>query len=81
MATYTGSSRYRSSNGGRTADRVTTAINTSYYQYTSREGDNFLILAAKVLNDSTRYWEIADINPQLQWPDEIPTGTLLRIPT
>lgn len=79
MATYSLSSRYRASNGGRTADRVTQP-NTNYYQYTSRQGDTFLILAAKVLNDSSRYWEIADINPQVQWPDEIPTGTVLRIP-
>jgi nucleoid-associated protein YgaU len=80
MANYTVSSRYRLSNGGRTADRVVNP-GGNYYQYTSREGDTFPILAAKVLNDSSRYWEIADINPQLQWPDVIPTGTVLRIPT
>lgn len=80
MANYTVSSRYRLSNGGRIADRVT-KNSGNYYQYTSREGDNFSILASKVLNDSSRYWEIADINPQVQWPDIIPTGTVLRIPT
>ena len=80
MANYTVSNRYRLSNGGRIAERVANP-GGSYYQYTSREGDTFSILAAKVLNDSSRYWEIADINPQIQWPDVIPTGTVLRIPT
>jgi nucleoid-associated protein YgaU len=52
-----------------------------YYQYVSRQNDTFQLLAAKLLNDSNRYWEIADINPQVQWPDVIPTGTVLRMPT
>lgn len=80
MATYQKSSRYRISNGGRLADRVASE-STTYYQYTSRDGDTFVKLASRVFNDPTRYWEIADINPQVEWPDVIPTGTVLRIPS
>lgn len=79
MAVYRTSSRYRLSNGGRLADRVDYR-ETRYYQYTAREGDTFQLLAAKLLNDGSRYWEIADINPQVEWPDIIPVGTVLRIP-
>ena len=80
MAVYRTSSRYRISNGGRLADRVT-AESTTYYQYTTQDGDTFARIAARVLNDPTRYWEVADINPQVEWPDVIPTGTVVRIPT
>lgn len=80
MATYTSSSRYRNSAGGRLADRVPYESKT-YYQYVTREGDTFHLIAARVFNDPTRYWEIADINPQVEWPDTIPVGTILRIPS
>jgi nucleoid-associated protein YgaU len=80
MAIYRTSSRYRLSNGGRLADRVPYE-SVTYYQYVTREKDTFSRIAARVLNDPTRYWEIADINPQVEWPDAIPTGTVLRIPS
>lgn len=80
MASYRSSSRYRLSSGGMLAERVDEE-STVYYQYISRQGDTFQVLAARLLNDGNRYWEIADINPQVQWPDAIPTGTVLRIPT
>lgn len=80
MAVYKKSSRYRIASNGRLADRVPYE-STTYYQYVSREGDTFIKLAARVLNDPTRYWEIADINPQVEWPDTIPVGTVLRIPS
>lgn len=80
MAVYRTSSRYRVSSGGRLADRVEYRT-TTYYQYVTRDGDTFCLIAARVLNDPTRYWEIADINPQVEWPDAIPTGTVIRIPS
>jgi len=79
MAVYRTSSRYRSYHGGIIASRVAGEA-TSYYQYITKDGETFANIAARVLNDGSRYWEIADINPQVQWPDTIPTGTLLRIP-
>lgn len=79
MATYRTSSRYRLSEGGRLAERVDYTP-TNYYQYVSKAGDSFTLLAARTLNDGSRYWEIADINPQVEWPDSIPVGTILRLP-
>lgn len=79
MASYKNSSRYRLTSGGMLADRVNQETRV-YYQYVSKDHDTFQTIAAKVLNDGSRYWEIADINPQVQWPDSIPTGTVLRIP-
>lgn len=79
MAVYKPSSRYRSYYGGILASRVP-GEQVTYYQYVSKQGDTFSLLAARVFNDPKRYWEIADINPQVEWPDSIPTGTVLRIP-
>ena len=79
MATYTTSSRYTLYNGGRYAFRKD-PVTTSYSQYVTRDGDTFERLAAKLYNDGSRYWEIADINPQVQYPDTIPTGTVIRLP-
>lgn len=79
MAVYRTSSRYRLVNGGLLANRATSET-VKYYQYVSRDGDNFELLAAKILGDGKRYWEIADINPQVKWPNGIPVGTVLRIP-
>lgn len=79
MAVYRKSSRYRITTGGRLADRVKQEPAT-YYQYVTKEGETFVRIAARVFNDPTRYWEIADINPQVEWPDAIPTGTVIRIP-
>lgn len=76
---YRTSSRYRVVNGGILADR-TTIKKGSYYQYISGSGDSFEIIASKVFGDGKRYWEIADLNPQVVYPDVIPTGTVLRIP-
>lgn len=79
MAVYGNSSRYRSANGGILANRVA-VTNVNYYQYISKDGDSFESIAARVFGDGKRYWEIADVNPQVVWPDYIPVGTVLRIP-
>lgn len=79
MAAYRNSSRYRLVSGGILASRVPLQ-NVNYYQYISNEGDSFDSIAAKILGDGKRYWEIADINPQIVWPDVIPVGTVLRLP-
>jgi nucleoid-associated protein YgaU len=79
MAVYRSSSRYRLSSGGRLADRVDYK-ETAYFQYVTKQGDSFQSIASRILNDGARYWEIADINPQVEWPDQIPVGTVIRIP-
>jgi nucleoid-associated protein YgaU len=79
MAIYETSDRYVLTKGGRYSKRKRKEPVT-YYVYRSQERDTLTSIAARVLNDERRYWEIADINPQLKWPGSIPTGTLLRIP-
>lgn len=47
---------------------------------TSRYGDTFDNIAARVLGDSTQYWKIAGLNPYIRFPDVIPTGTVIVVP-
>ena len=77
---YLSTDRYSLDTSGQTASRTRFA-SSQYVAYTSQQGDTFMSLSIRFLNDQTRYWEIADINPQVQWPDRIPVGTSLRIPT
>jgi len=79
MATYRNTSRYQKTIDGLLAFRKPKNI-VSYNVYVAKEGDTLDLLAAQFLGDSTRYWEIADINPHIQWPDRVPVGTSVRIP-
>lgn len=79
MAVYTSTSRYYLTNNNREADRKEVSP-VSYSQHVAREGDTFEKLASSIFNDGTRYWEIADLNPQVEFPDVIPAGTVLRLP-
>ena len=53
---------------------------SKYYLYTTKTGDSFDLISSRIINDPERYWEIADLNPHVPFPDEIPVGTVLRIP-
>jgi nucleoid-associated protein YgaU len=53
---------------------------SNYYLYTTKTGDSFDLIASRIMNDPERYWEIADLNSHVPFPDEIPIGTVLRIP-
>lgn len=48
--------------------------------HTATEGDTFSILAKKYLGDEYLYWMVADVNPQVKFPDSITIGTQIRIP-
>lgn len=43
-------------------------------------GDRMDTLAAEFLGDAELGWVIANANPELLYPDDIPVGTVLRIP-
>lgn len=45
-----------------------------------REGLRLDTLADRLLGDAELWWQIADLNPEIRYPDDIPVGTLLRIP-
>jgi hypothetical protein len=44
------------------------------------EGQTLQYLAAVYLNDSSMYWKIADLNPNIMFPDKVATGTIIKIP-
>lgn len=46
----------------------------------SNSGDTFDKIAARVLGDSTQWWKVAGLNPNVQFPDIIPTGTVVIVP-
>ena len=53
----------------------------SYNSYVTKSGDTFALLATRVFGTPEDFWRIADVNPQVAFPDEIPVGTNIRIPT
>lgn len=81
--TLSTASRYTTSKDERTGVIVAvrkTKTSTSYDKYTARDGDSFESIAQLIFGDPQQYWRIADINPQVKYPNEIPVGTLIRIP-
>lgn len=44
------------------------------------DGERLDMLAAGAYGDPEMWWRIADANPEVFYPDDIPAGTLLRIP-
>lgn len=44
------------------------------------EGARLDIVALRLYGDETLWWVIADVNPGLMWFDEIPVGTVLKVP-
>lgn len=50
-------------------------------QYITNVTDTLDILAAKQLQDSQKWWVIADANPAIRYPFDLPPGTTLNMPT
>jgi nucleoid-associated protein YgaU len=57
-----------------------TTTTRSYFTRTTVQGDTFASLALEHLNDERLYWLIAEYNPQINFPDSINPGTVVRIP-
>jgi nucleoid-associated protein YgaU len=79
MANYDLSSRYRMDPDGKSASRIDIA-RPSYTTYRVSEGDTLESIAAKYLGNQKRYWEISDLNPQIQFPWDISVGDVIRLP-
>jgi nucleoid-associated protein YgaU len=79
MALYSSSSRYSVSEDGQTASR-SVPRGSRYTLYTVREGDTLENIAARILGTTERYWELADINPQVKFPLDLRVGDSIRIP-
>lgn len=48
--------------------------------YTTGYGERLDLLAARFYDDPELSWVIANANPEVFYPDQIPVGTVLRIP-
>lgn len=48
--------------------------------YVVSPGDTFENIAARLYGDSSQYWRIADLNPQVKFPLDLKVGTVIRIP-
>jgi hypothetical protein len=51
-----------------------------YTLYIWKEGDRCDLVAYNLLGNSSLWWSIFDINPELINPLSVPAGTLVRIP-
>lgn len=78
-ARYQSTSRYRVSNNLKEADKKATN-SVSYTVHTASEGDTLDLIAHSLFGDFTRYWEIADINPHVKFPNKLKAGQVIRIP-
>jgi nucleoid-associated protein YgaU len=79
MALYSATSRYKLDATGQTATRESTGT-VRYTLYTVKEGDNFERISARLFGTTERFWELADINPQIKFPLDISVGDVIRIP-
>lgn len=83
---YLSSSRYENCTDT-TADGTAVAIgvrketnDVAYSVYVTVEGDSFDRIAQRMFADPLRWWEIADINQHVPFPESLPAGTTLRVP-
>lgn len=51
-----------------------------YIYHTMTQGDTLTQLAYYAYNDDTLWWYIANANPEVQYWDDVPAGTVIRIP-
>jgi nucleoid-associated protein YgaU len=79
MAIYSANSRYSMDENNQEAFRGD-LVTPDYTLYTVRQGDTMESIAARLLGTTERYWELADLNPQIKFPLDIDVGTVLRIP-
>lgn len=78
-------SRYKAVSENRNGQTTVVALYTKeptpdYVLHRAREGDTFQLLSARYLGSPLFYWRIAQLNPQIHFPDRIPVGELIRIP-
>lgn len=59
---------------------VPTDKKVNYRWHTMRQTDDLCKIAYAVYNDSLLWWVIADANPEVLYWDQVPMGTLIRIP-
>ena len=66
---------------GRAVTKRKVRISQRYATTVTSQGQTFQEIAAKWLGDPKLYWMVADLNPHVPYPEEIPMGTRIRIPS
>ena len=79
MAIYSSISRYSINDAGTEADRGD-IVRSNYTLYSCKAGDTLESIAARLFGTTERYWELADLNPQIKFPLDIKAGTNIRVP-
>lgn len=59
--------------------RVKTA-GIQYKNYTVKAGDRLDLIALREYQDPSKWWMIADMNPDIMWPHDLIDGSVIRIP-
>lgn len=49
-------------------------------QYMVKETDNIQLLSYRALQDPTRWWVIANANPQIRYPLDLQMGDVIHLP-
>ena len=76
---YSVGARYRVDDNNQTSSRVA-PTKGSYRTYRVKAGDRIDTIAHQAFGDANRWWEIADLNPQIKFPLDLTPGDVLRIP-
>ena len=50
-------------------------------EYFVKDNEHLPFLAFKFMDDSTRWWEMAEVNPQIWYPLDLKTGDYIRVPS
>jgi hypothetical protein len=50
-------------------------------EYYAKQDENMPFIAFKFMDDSLRWWEIAEVNPQIWYPLDLLPGSYIRIPS
>lgn len=80
MAFYAPTSRYKFDTSKVTASRKSVRGASQYTFYVVREGDTLESVARRSLGSSDRWWEVADLNPQIKYPLSLTVGDVIRLP-
>lgn len=60
---------------------VTRPVPALATEYVVQDGDRIDMIANHFLGDATLWWQIADINPNWLWWDDLPAGLIIRVPS
>ena len=73
---------YDSRNGkyGVSVTRQFPEDSSTFFYYIWSERDRIDSVSYRFFGDSSMWWQIMDINPEVQNPFDIPVGAVLRIP-